>query len=124
MKNGWYLFGDSRETQLKTDYGRAVIVRESLFTKRVIKLYLRPEKITATCNSFWRIKREEVKVEDILSKVISPNQAKYETEGILKKFLNCDSTEELSKKISEGQEIQETVLLDTINALFLSMYVF
>lgn len=123
IENGWYVFGDRECTQLKINYGRATIVRESFLTKRVIKLYLHSDEITAISNSFWQIGRKEVNVEKVFSKVKSPNQAKYETNVILKEFLSCDSTEELIEKITDKKEIQEISLLGAINGLFLAMFI-
>ena len=124
IENGWYIFGDRGCTQLKIDYRMVKIVRESLLNKRVIELYLHSDEVTATSNSFWQIGRKEMNVESILSKVKSPNQAKYETREVLRKLLSCESVEELSEKITDGKEIQEIVLLGTINGLFSAMFIF
>ena len=130
MENEHYLFKDSIGTRIKIVYkGKATIIRETFLTSKEIeisddynRLIIRSKRGIGSMRR-WRFVKQPTDVHEILTHIgISAEQAKINSE-ILKKVLECQTTKELVQKIKKT-DIQEIMLLGTLNALFSAMYVF
>ena len=141
IEDGWYKFGDSRNTEIHTRYFGAAIITRGFWGKRIYlsgvvataRGFLAGEihfsdtkiigKVSVKADSIWRRKfRENTEVKDVLMSVgVSEFQAINDTET-LKRVLKCHTVREFEESVI-GKSIHEVPLLSIINDLYRAMYV-